>query len=38
MNVDEATNNNGNKIISVLVRVHDDAKENMSTKNIFAFK
>ncbi|GBN44651.1 hypothetical protein AVEN_47709-1 [Araneus ventricosus] len=30
MNVDEATNNNGDKIINVLVRVYDDEKEKKS--------
>ncbi|GBM79522.1 Coiled-coil and C2 domain-containing protein 1-like [Araneus ventricosus] len=34
MNVDEATNNNGDKIINVLFRVYDDEKEKIITAQI----
>ncbi|GBM80937.1 hypothetical protein AVEN_243228-1 [Araneus ventricosus] len=34
MNVDEATNNKGDKIINVLVRVHDDEKEKIITVHL----
>ncbi|GBN85450.1 hypothetical protein AVEN_67196-1 [Araneus ventricosus] len=34
MNVDEATNNNGDKIIHVLVRVYDDEKEKIITAHL----
>ncbi|GBM00212.1 hypothetical protein AVEN_32573-1 [Araneus ventricosus] len=34
MNVDEATNNNGDKVINVLVRVYDDEKEKIITAHL----
>ncbi|GBO23590.1 hypothetical protein AVEN_195708-1 [Araneus ventricosus] len=34
MNVDEATNNNGDKIINVLVRVYDDEKVKITTARL----
>ncbi|GBN21498.1 Nuclear transcription factor Y subunit gamma [Araneus ventricosus] len=38
MNVDEATNINGDKIINVLVRVYDDEKEKIITAHLGSIK